>query len=113
MHCCNSVYYVYTMSAEKSPSGQPKSRLVRVTVTDDVWADFKSIHSNRYASNVLGELVERDVAKGRRTLLSITPERLKSALEDAANTKRELELLIERLERQAASNSEAMPGARD
>lgn len=90
---------LYTLSIMPETGKNTKSRMVRIVVSDDVWNDFKLIHRNRYASGVLGDMVERAVMKARRTDLALTDDLVESAIEDAAALKDELEQLVERLER--------------
>jgi hypothetical protein len=87
-------------------NAEKKSRMVRIVVSDDVWADFKLLHRGRYASKALGDLVEREVIKGRRTSLDVTPHLVEVAIRDAQEVKSELAELIARLERYAETERE-------
>ena len=76
--------------------------MARVQVTDDVWADFRAAAGNRPISEVLGELVARQVDRYRSRRLRdgrLDPAALVDALEDARRQQADLALIVERLER--------------
>jgi hypothetical protein len=76
--------------------------MARVRVSDDVWADFRAAAGNRPISEVLGELVSREVDRQRSKRLrqgQLEPSELVEALEDARRQRGDLELIVERLER--------------
>lgn len=76
--------------------------MARVQVSDEVWADFRTAAGNRALSEVLGELVSREVDRyrsKRRRQGQLEPGELVEALEDARRQRGDLELIVERLER--------------
>jgi hypothetical protein len=76
--------------------------MARVQVADDVWADFRAAAGNRPISDVLGELVSREVDRYRSKRLrqgQLEPSELVDALEDARRQQADLALIVERLER--------------
>jgi hypothetical protein len=79
-----------------------RDRMARVHVSDDVWADFRAAAGQRPISEALGELVSRQVDRYRSKRLrqgQLEPSELVEALEDARRQRRDLELIVERLER--------------
>src|SRR4051795_2555809 len=92
----------------KPPAGtgttrvERRDRMARVQVADDVWADFRAAAGNRPISEVLGELVSREVDRYRSRRLrdgQLDPDELVDALEDARRQQADLALIVERLER--------------
>jgi hypothetical protein len=80
--------------------------MARVQVLNDVWADFRTAASNRPISDVLGELVSREVDRYRSKRLregQLEPSELADALKDARRQQRDLKLIVERLERLSRS----------
>jgi hypothetical protein len=80
--------------------------MARVQVSDDVWADFRAAAGNRPISEVLGELVSREVDRHRSKRLrqrQLEPSELVDALEDARRQQGDLKLIVERLERLSRS----------
>jgi hypothetical protein len=80
--------------------------MAMVQVTDDVWADFRVAAGNRPISEVLGELVSREVDRYRSKRLrqgQLEPSELVDALEDARRQQGDLELIVSRLERLSRS----------
>ena len=76
--------------------------MARVQVSYDVWADFRTAAGNRPISEVLGELVSREVDRYGSTRLrqgQLEPSELIDALEDARRQQQDLALIVERLER--------------
>jgi hypothetical protein len=76
--------------------------MARVQVSDDVWADYRAAVGNRPISEVLGELVSREVDRYRSKRLrqgQLEPSELVDALEDARRQQADLALIVERLER--------------
>jgi hypothetical protein len=76
--------------------------MARVQVSDEVWADFRTAAGNRAISEVLGELVSREVDRYRSKWLrqrQLEPSQLVDALEDARRQQQDLAVLVARLER--------------
>ena len=86
------------------PSSGPaprRDRMARVQVTDDVWNDFRALAGYRPMSELLGELVTREVEKYRSQKLRdgrLEPRELLDALERAREQQQDLEALVSRLE---------------
>lgn len=58
--------------------------MARVQIADDVWADFRAAAGNRPISEVLGELVTREVGRYRSRRIrdgQLDPRELADALE--------------------------------
>jgi hypothetical protein len=75
--------------------------MARVAVADDVWTDFRAAAGHRAVSEVLGELVEREVARYRSQRLRdgrLEPRELVEALERARLQQDDLATIVERLE---------------
>jgi predicted CopG family antitoxin len=75
--------------------------MARVAVADDVWADFRSAAGHRSVSEILGELVEREVARYRSQRLRdgrLEPRELVEALERARRQQDDLATLVKQLE---------------
>jgi hypothetical protein len=75
--------------------------MARVAVADDVWADFRAAAGYRPVSQVLGELVEREVEAYRSRRLkegAVDDRGLVEALERAHLQQQELAAIVERLE---------------
>jgi hypothetical protein len=90
-----------TAQSKGSPV-ERRDRMARVQVADDVWADFRAAAGNRPISDVLGELVSREVDRYRSKRLrqgQLEPSELVDALEDARRQQADLALIVERLER--------------
>ncbi len=76
--------------------------MARVQVADDVWADFRAAAGHRPLSEVLGELVTREVDRYRSRRLRdgrLDPQEIADALVRAARQQADLEVIVERLER--------------
>ena len=76
-------------------------RMARVRVPDDVWADFRALAGYRPVSEVLGELVSREVQRYRSRRLrqgQIDDREVIEALGRAREQQAELALIVERLE---------------
>lgn len=76
--------------------------MARVQVTDDVWADFRAAAGHRPLSEVLGELVTREVERYRSRRLregQLDPREITAALDYAAQQQAALAVIVERLER--------------
>jgi hypothetical protein len=85
-----------------TPPVEQRDRMARVQVSDDVWADFRTAAGNRPISEVLGELVSREVDRYRSKRLrqgQLEPSELVDALEDARRQQQDLALIVERHER--------------
>lgn len=75
--------------------------MARVAVADDVWTDFRAAAGYRPVSEVLGELVEREVELYRSRRLRegrVEPRDLLDALERARRQQDALAAIVERLE---------------
>jgi hypothetical protein len=75
--------------------------MARVQVTDDVWTDFRALAGYRPMSELLGELVTREVEKYRSQKLragQLEPRELLDALERARAQQADLEAIVRRLE---------------
>lgn len=75
--------------------------MARVAVADDVWADFRAAAGHRPLSEILGELVEREVKAYRSRRLqegSLDGRELVEALARARVQQEELAAIVERLE---------------
>lgn len=75
--------------------------MARVAVADEVWADFRAAAGYRPVSEVLGELVEREVARYRSRRLrdgQLAPREVVEALERAREQQADLAAILERLE---------------
>lgn len=78
-----------------------RDRMARVQVADDVWADFRTAAGHRPISDVLGELVTREVDRYRSRRVrdgQLDPGELVDALADAARQQADLAAIVERLE---------------
>ena len=76
--------------------------MARVQVADDVWADFRAAAGHRPLSEVLGELVTREVERYRSRRLRdgrLDPREITEALAYAAQQQADLAIIVERLER--------------
>jgi hypothetical protein len=79
-----------------------RDRMARVQVADDVWADFRAAALHRPLSEVLGELVTREVDRYRSRRLrdgQLDPREITEALAYAARQQADLAIIVERLER--------------
>src|SRR5688572_23126172 len=77
-----------------------RDRMARVQVADEVWADFRAAAGNRPLSEVLGELVTREVDRYRSRRIregQLDARQLADALEDAARQQADLAAIVERL----------------
>jgi hypothetical protein len=75
--------------------------MARVQVADDVWADFRAAAGHRPISEVLGELVTREVARYRSKRLrdgELHAREITDALEQAGRQQADLAAIVERLE---------------
>jgi hypothetical protein len=91
------------MAAAKQTADAPRDHMARVTVTDDVWAEFAQAVrlEGRSVSAALGELVRADVGRRRRAAGSTeaaSARRAVLALEDAKELAASLTALTARLE---------------
>lgn len=78
-----------------------RDRMARVQVTDEVWSDFRALAGHRPMSELLGELVTREVAKYRSRKLregALQPDELVEALDRAQAQQDDLEAIVARLE---------------
>jgi hypothetical protein len=75
--------------------------MTRVHVTDDVWADFSAAAGPMPLNLILGQLVEREVARDRSRRLKegeVEDRELLDALERARGLHADLQTLVARLE---------------
>jgi hypothetical protein len=75
--------------------------MARVQVSDDVWTDFRALAGYRPVSELLGELVTREVEKYRSKKIregELEPRELLDALERARQQQADLETIVQRLE---------------
>jgi hypothetical protein len=75
--------------------------MARVSVSDDVWADFRGAIGSRPISEALGELIEREVQRYRSRHLhdgQLEPRELLDALDRARAQQADLETIVARLE---------------
>ena len=78
-----------------------RDRMARVAVADEVWADFRAAAGYRPVSEVLGELVEHEVARYRSRRLrdgQLEPREVVEALERARDQQDDLAAIVGRLE---------------
>lgn len=81
--------------------------MVRVRIDDATWEEFKYFNRNHYLSNVLGELVAREVRKEKARAPQLTEEQISLALSEARGTVRTLESLVSRIETMLGANAKA------
>ncbi len=89
--------------------------MARVSVTDEVWVDFRAAIGFRPISEALGELVEREVQRYRSQRLragELEPRELLAALERAREQQADLEAIIALLEAHGDVPSQAQPDPR-
>jgi hypothetical protein len=75
--------------------------MARVRVADDVWADFRAAAGYRPISEVLGELVTREVDRYRSKRMRdghLDPREIIDALEHARRQQADLVAIVARLE---------------
>ncbi|MGH2970190.1 MAG: hypothetical protein ACRDK0_14185 [Solirubrobacteraceae bacterium] len=75
--------------------------MARVQVADDSWADFRAAAGHRPISEVLGELVTREVDRYRSKRLrdgQLDPREVTDALEHARRQQADLAAIVDRLE---------------
>jgi len=80
--------------------------MARVRADDETWAAFRSLAGARSISDVLGDLVKKEVRQYRSQQLragSIEPHELIDALQRAHEQQADLEVIIRRLETLAGS----------
>lgn len=76
--------------------------MARVHVTESVWAEYRASLAGRPLSAALGELVEGEVDRARRKRLragELTDDELLDALDRSRELQRDLEVLVDRLQR--------------
>lgn len=84
-----------------------RDRMARVQVTDDVWGDFRALAGYKPMSELLGELVTREVERYRSQKLragQLEPRELLEALERARDQQEDLAAIVSRLEDLRAAN---------
>ena len=87
--------------------------MARVQVPDEVWAEFRRAAGNTPMSQILGQLVEREVERDRARRIrqgSVGDDVLLDALERARELHDDVAAIIDRLERRA---SHPVPARRD
>lgn len=75
--------------------------MARVQINDETWREFRVVAGGRSISEVLGELVEREVRRARSTRLrdgTLTDRELIEALERARDQAEDLQAIVTRLE---------------
>lgn len=75
--------------------------MARVSVTDDIWADFRIALGHRSVSDALGAFVEGEVERYRSRRVregQLEPRELVDALEQARRQRDDLAAIVERLE---------------
>ena len=80
--------------------------MARVHVPDEVWAEFRRAAGNTPMSQVLGRLVEREVARDRARRIrtgTVDDQILLDALKRAHELHDDVGAIIERIERRAAA----------
>lgn len=78
-----------------------RDRMARVQVDDATWADFRALAGYRPVSEVLGELVTREVERYRSRRLregELDDRQVVEALERAREQQADLMAIVERLE---------------
>ena len=78
--------------------------MARVRVTEEVWAEFRSLAADRPLSLVLGELVEREVRQHRERRIrdrSVDDAEVLEALDRAEQLHGELSAMVEWLRRRS------------
>lgn len=90
-----------------APPGRPaeasvaRDHMARVRVTDDVWSEFRAAAGSTPLNFVLGELVEREVARERSRRLregKVDDRELLDALERARELHAHVQAIVTRLE---------------
>lgn len=79
--------------------------MARVHVTDEVWAEFRRAAGNTPMSQLLGQLVEREVERDRAQRIregTVDDQILLDALERARELHDDVAAIINRLERRAS-----------
>lgn len=75
--------------------------MARVQVDDETWREFRAVAGYRPISELLGELVEREVRRARSTRLragTLTGRELVEALARARDQAEDLQAIVTRLE---------------
>ena len=83
------------------PAPAARDRMARVQVDDETWREFRLLAGHRPISNVLGELVEREVRRARSSQLrdgQLTNRELVEALARARDQAADLQAIVGRLE---------------
>lgn len=83
------------------PVPAKRDRMARVQVDDDVWREFRALAGYRAISEVLGELVEREVCRARSSRLRsgrLDDREVVDALDRARAQQAELAAIVARLE---------------
>lgn len=84
-----------------------RDRMARVQVDDATWAEFRALVGYRPVSQVLGDLVTREVERYRSKRLrggQLDDREVVEALERAREQQADLMAIMERLERSAAAH---------
>ncbi len=88
-------------AAEKPAPPAKRDRMARVQVSDEVWADFRALAGYRPLSELLGELVTKEVERYRSRRLreaQLEPDELIEAIDRARQQQTDLEAIVARLE---------------
>jgi predicted CopG family antitoxin len=75
--------------------------MARVQIDDETWRQFRAVAGVRSISEVLGELVEREVRRARSTRLrdgTLTDREVVEALARARDQAEDLQAIVTRLE---------------
>lgn len=92
--------------SDESPARRSPVRMARVRADEETWAAFRSLAGTRSISDVLGDLVAKEVRRYRSQQLReqrLDPKELLDALEHARVQQADLELIVGRLEALARS----------
>ena len=87
---------------EAAAATAKRDRMARVQVGDATWADFRALAGYRPVSEVLGELVTREVERYRSRRLregELDDREVVEALDRAKEQQADLMAIVERLER--------------
>ena len=101
-----------TKPAQPAKPKPPPTRMARVAVADDVWADFRDAIYPRSVSDALGQLVAKEVDRYRSRRLKdneLEPRELLDALDRAQHQQQDLAAIIERLEALQAMRGRPLP----
>lgn len=89
-----------TTASSPAPAA-PASRIARVRVDDETWAEFRAVTGDRSVAEVLGRYVQTEVARARADRArggDVTDREVLDALDRVQATELELRALTARLE---------------